>query len=251
MTTRVLGIDLHDAGRDGVYRVAPDDPVTLVSDAQRSRAPIQRLADVVSSWFVPGVVASAVLAAAVWGLVGPEPRAVYALVNAVAVLIIACPCAMGLATPTSIMVGTCKGAELGLLFRKGEALETLQGAGEIALDKTGTLTVGKPVLTDCRPLGALPPPMRNLLPPPLAGEGWGGGRFLRGGAMATPSLSLPRKRGRGRCGDAATKPPNHPLAEAKQKAIPSRRVSDDLGAIERRAQYRGMGHLAAQPTADA
>jgi len=120
--------------------------VHMVSEAQRSRAPIQRLADVVSAYFVPAVVAVAILSAVVWGLVGPEPRLVYALVNAVAVLIIACPCALGLATPMSIMVGTGRGALAGVLVRHAEALEVLEKVDTLVVDKTGTLTEGKPRL---------------------------------------------------------------------------------------------------------
>ncbi|HEY5869413.1 MAG TPA: heavy metal translocating P-type ATPase [Candidatus Tectomicrobia bacterium] len=120
--------------------------VHMVSEAQRSRAPIQRLADVVSAYFVPVVVAVAALSAVVWGLVGPEPRLAYALVNAVAVLIIACPCALGLATPMSIMVGTGRGALAGVLVRHAEALEVLEKVDTLVVDKTGTLTEGKPRL---------------------------------------------------------------------------------------------------------
>ncbi|HEX2679268.1 MAG TPA: heavy metal translocating P-type ATPase, partial [Polyangiales bacterium] len=120
--------------------------VELVSQAQRSRAPIQRVADQVSAWFVPAVVVVAIATAMIWGLFGPEPRLVYALVNAVAVLIIACPCALGLATPMSIMVGTGRGAQLGVLIKNAEALELLQKIDTLAVDKTGTLTEGKPQL---------------------------------------------------------------------------------------------------------
>ena len=120
--------------------------VHMVSEAQRSRAPIQRLADIVSAYFVPAVVTVAVLSAVVWGLVGPEPRLVYALVNAVAVLIIACPCALGLATPMSIMVGTGRGALAGVLVKHAEALEVLEKVDTLVVDKTGTLTEGKPRL---------------------------------------------------------------------------------------------------------
>ena len=120
--------------------------VRMVAEAQRSRAPIQRLADVVSAWFVPAVVLVAVLTSLVWGLYGPEPRLVYALVNAVAVLIIACPCALGLATPMSIMVGTGRGAQEGVLIKNAEALETMEKVDTIVVDKTGTLTEGKPRL---------------------------------------------------------------------------------------------------------
>jgi P-type Cu+ transporter len=121
--------------------------VRLVGEAQRSRAPIQRLADTVSGWFVPLVVAVAVVTFAVWGLWGPEPRLAHGLVNAVAVLIIACPCALGLATPMSIMVGTGRGAELGVLLRSADALEVMEQVDTIVIDKTGTLTEGRPALT--------------------------------------------------------------------------------------------------------
>ena len=129
--------------------------VRMVSEAQRSRAPIQRLADTVAGWFVPVVIAVAVVTFAVWSLYGPEPRFAHALVNAVAVLIIACPCALGLATPMSIMVGTGRGAELGVLIRNAEALEVLERVTTIVVDKTGTLTEGKPTLMTVLPTGAL------------------------------------------------------------------------------------------------
>ncbi len=118
--------------------------VRLVSEAQRSRAPIQRLADVVASYFVPAVLAAAVITFVVWGVFGPQPRLAYALVNAVAVLIIACPCALGLATPMSIMVGTGRGASAGVLIKNAEALEMLEKVDTVVVDKTGTLTEGKP-----------------------------------------------------------------------------------------------------------
>jgi Cu+-exporting ATPase len=121
--------------------------VRMVSEAQRSRAPIQRLVDVVSSYFVPAVVLVAVISFSVWGLVGPQPRMAYALVNAVAVLIIACPCALGLATPMSIMVGTGRGATAGVLIKNAEALEVLEKVDTLVVDKTGTLTEGRPRLT--------------------------------------------------------------------------------------------------------
>ena len=120
--------------------------VRLVSEAQRSRAPIQRLADVVASYFVPAVVVAAILTFAAWAVFGPPPRMAYALVNAVAVLIIACPCALGLATPMSIMVATGRGATAGVLFRNAEALETMERVDTLVVDKTGTLTEGKPRL---------------------------------------------------------------------------------------------------------
>ena len=120
--------------------------VALVSQAQRSRAPVQRLADAVAGWFVPAVVLTAVVTAIVWGLFGPEPHFSHALVNAVAVLIIACPCALGLATPMSIMVGTGRGAQAGVLVRNAEALEVFEKVDTLVVDKTGTLTEGKPRL---------------------------------------------------------------------------------------------------------
>jgi heavy metal translocating P-type ATPase len=122
--------------------------IRMVEEAQGSKLPIQALVDRVTLWFVPAVMATAALTFVVWATFGPEPAITFALVNAVAVLIIACPCAMGLATPTSIMVGTGRGAEMGVLFRKGEALQSLKDARVVALDKTGTLTEGKPTLTD-------------------------------------------------------------------------------------------------------
>ncbi|MEC4891032.1 MAG: heavy metal translocating P-type ATPase [Nitrospira sp.] len=128
--------------------------VQMVSEAQRSRAPIQRVADVAAGYFVPFVVTAAILTAAVWAWWGPEPKLAYALVNAVAVLIIACPCALGLATPMSIMVGTGRGATAGVLVRKAEALEVLGRVDTVVFDKTGTLTEGKPALVSFR---VLPP----------------------------------------------------------------------------------------------
>jgi P-type Cu+ transporter len=121
--------------------------VRMVGEAQRSRAPIQRLADIVSAWFVPAVVIIAVITFLIWAFAGPEPRMAHALVNAVAVLIIACPCALGLATPMSVMVGTGRGATAGVLIKNAEALETLEKVNTLVVDKTGTLTIGKPKLT--------------------------------------------------------------------------------------------------------
>jgi len=125
--------------------------IRLVEQAQGSKLPIQALVDKVTMWFVPAVMAAAALTFLVWLVFGPDPALTFALVNAVAVLIVACPCAMGLATPTSIMVGTGRAAELGILFRKGEALQALRDVSVIALDKTGTLTKGRPELTDLVP----------------------------------------------------------------------------------------------------
>jgi len=129
--------------------------VQMVSQAQRSRAPIQRLADKVAGWFVPAVIAIAVLTFIAWALLGPEPRFAHAIVNAVAVLIIACPCALGLATPMAIMVGTGRGAHAGVLIKNAEALETLEKVDTLVLDKTGTITEGKPRLTSVSPRGAM------------------------------------------------------------------------------------------------
>ena len=122
--------------------------INLVEQAQGSKLPIQSVVNRVTYWFVPTVIGLAILTFIVWMIFGPSPALTFAVVNAVAVLIIACPCAMGLATPTSIMVGTGRGAEMGVLFRKGEALQTLRDAKVVAVDKTGTLTLGRPTMTD-------------------------------------------------------------------------------------------------------
>ncbi|MCA9321954.1 MAG: heavy metal translocating P-type ATPase, partial [Planctomycetes bacterium] len=125
--------------------------VEMVAAAQRSRAPIQKLADSVASWFVPAVVGAAIITFVVWAIWGPDPALAYALVNAVAVLIIACPCALGLATPMSIMVATGRGAREGVLFRDAAAIETLEAIDTLVVDKTGTLTLGKPKVTHVVP----------------------------------------------------------------------------------------------------
>ena len=129
--------------------------VKMVGEAQRTRAPIQRLADVVASWFVPTVLLIAVITFVVWSIYGPQPHFAYALVNAVAVLMIACPCALGLATPMAIMVGTGRGAGEGILIRNAEALELMEKVNTLVVDKTGTLTLGKPVLTQLIPAGGI------------------------------------------------------------------------------------------------
>jgi Cu+-exporting ATPase len=129
--------------------------VAMVAQAQRSRAPIQKMADMVAGYFVPTVVAVAIVTFVVWALVGPEPQMAYALINAVAVLIIACPCALGLATPMSIMVATGRGASIGVLFKNAEAIEVLRKVDTIVVDKTGTLTEGKPELVTVAPVGGL------------------------------------------------------------------------------------------------
>ena len=148
--------------------------VQMVSDAQRTRAPIQKLTDQVAGYFVPAVVSAAVATAIVWGLVGPEPRMAHALVNAVAVLIIACPCALGLATPMSIMVATGKGATAGVLFRNAEAIEILRKVDTLVIDKTGTLTEGKPKLVTVEPA-----------------EGWDGKDLLRMAASLERGANIP------------------------------------------------------------
>jgi Cu+-exporting ATPase len=129
--------------------------VQMVTEAQRSRAPIQKLVDKVAAYFVPTVILSAIVTAIIWALVGPEPRFAHALINAVAVLIIACPCALGLATPMSIMVATGRGATMGVLFKNAEAIETMQKVNTLIVDKTGTLTLGKPALTTVKSIGVI------------------------------------------------------------------------------------------------
>ena len=129
--------------------------VQMVAEAQRSRAPIQRLADQVSGWFVPLVIAVAVAAFAAWAIWGPEPRFAYALVAAVSVLIIACPCALGLATPMSIMVGVGRGAQDGVLIKNAERSERFEKVDTLVVDKTGTLTEGKPEVVAVRAVGGL------------------------------------------------------------------------------------------------
>jgi Cu+-exporting ATPase len=140
--TGSLVIEAERVGADSLL----SQIVALVAQAQRTRAPLQRLADRVSAWFVPAVIAIAVLTFVVWWSIGPEPQLGYALVNAVAVLIIACPCALGLATPISIMVASGRGAHLGVLFRDARAIEALRSIDTLVVDKTGTLTEGKPAL---------------------------------------------------------------------------------------------------------
>jgi Au+-exporting ATPase len=150
----VVGGTVNQTGTLGVRATAVGGAtvlaqiIRLVEQAQSAKLPIQMLVDRITLWFVPAVMGLALLTFVVWFAFGPEPALTFGLVNAVAVLIIACPCAMGLATPTSIMVGTGRGAELGVLFRKGEALQLLKQAQVVAVDKTGTLTEGRPVLTD-------------------------------------------------------------------------------------------------------
>jgi len=141
--TGTLVIEAEHVGADSLL----SQIVALVSEAQRSHAPLQKLADRVAVWFVPTVIGISIMTFIAWWVVGPEPRLAYALVNAVAVLIIACPCALGLATPISIMVASGRGAQMGVLFRNAEAIETLRTVDTLVLDKTGTLTQGRPALT--------------------------------------------------------------------------------------------------------
>lgn len=199
--------------------------VQMVSEAQRSRAPIQRLADVVSSWFVPAVLLTAALAATVWGVWGPEPRLAHALLVAVAVLIIACPCALGLATPMSIMVGTGRGATAGVLIRNAEALEVLERIDTIVVDKTGTLTEGKPRLVsavalpgfDDSELLRLAASLERASEHPLAAA-------ILAGAQAR-SLALADGRGfRSLTGRGVTG-----SVDGRTVALGNRRLLDDLG----------------------
>jgi Cu+-exporting ATPase len=147
--TGTLVIEAERVGADSLL----SQIVALVSEAQRSRAPLQKLADRIAVWFVPTVIGISIVTFIAWWVVGPEPRLAYALVNAVAVLIIACPCALGLATPISIMVASGRGAQMGVLFRNAEAIETLRTIDTLVLDKTGTLTQGRPALTQVIELG--------------------------------------------------------------------------------------------------
>jgi len=165
--------------------------VRLVQDAQGSKAPIQRLADVIAGWFVPAVIGLAVLTFVVWMIFGPRPALNLALLNFVAVMIIACPCALGLATPTAIMVGTGKGAEYGILIRNGESLETASKLTTIVFDKTGTLTEGRPVVTDVMPG---PDWSRAELLRLAAGAEWGSEHPLAEAVVAaakTPGVVVP------------------------------------------------------------
>jgi P-type Cu+ transporter len=147
-TTGSLRVRAAKVGADTVLAQI----IRMVQQAQASKAPIQRLADEISSYFLPAVIAIAIATFTIWFIAGPAPQLTYALVNAVAVLIIACPCALGLATPLSIMVATAKGAQAGILIRSAEALETAHKLDTLVLDKTGTVTARKPALTDVHPL---------------------------------------------------------------------------------------------------
>jgi len=192
--------------------------VQMVSEAARSRAPIQRLADVVSSYFVPAVVAAALVTFIVWAVAGPAPSMAYAIVNAVSVLIIACPCALGLATPMSIMVASAKGASFGVLFKNAEAIETLRLVDTLVVDKTGTLTEGHPHLQDVIVAGGvdeaallrLAASLERGSEHPLAAAILEGAQS-RGIALAqvTDFASVPGKGVRGRVGDSIVALGNH------------------------------------------
>ncbi|HEX7034340.1 MAG TPA: copper-translocating P-type ATPase [Pseudomonadales bacterium] len=216
--------------------------VQMVAEAQRSRAPIQRLADTVSAWFVPAVIATAVITFVVWALWGPQPAMSYALVNAVAVLIIACPCALGLATPMSIMVGTGKGAQHGVLIRDAAALETLEKVDVVVVDKTGTLTEGRPGLVRIEPVGGftedellrLAAAAEAQSEHPLAAAVVGGARAR--GVPIEPAGDFESITG---AGVVAT-------VDGRRVAIGNRRLLERLGAadgalFERAEQYRREG----------
>ena len=232
--------------------------VQLVAEAQRSRAPIQRLADSVAAWFVPAVVAVAAIAFVVWALVGPEPRFAYALVAAVSVLIIACPCALGLATPMSIMVGVGRGASAGVLVKNAEALETLARVDTLVVDKTGTLTEGRPTVASRhrprRPGRPRRPPPRGE---PRAGERApaGGGHRARGrGARPRPRprgglllLDGPRGARDGRRADGRSRQPgvlpgawNRPLRSRRAGRRPSGARGEPSSSSRSTAQPRAL-----------
>lgn len=213
--------------------------VRLVSEAQRTRAPIQRLADVVSSYFVPAVVLVAVLTFAVWAIWGPEPRLAHAFVNAVAVLIIACPCALGLATPMSIMVGTGRGATAGILVRNAEALEMLEKMNVLVVDKTGTLTEGKPKLVTVTPvengfseneLLRLVASVEQLSEHPLAGAILAGAKER--GIRFEKAIDFQSITGKGVTG----------IVVGRRVAVGNRAMLEDSGGLAARAELlRGEG----------
>ncbi|MGB5221966.1 MAG: copper-translocating P-type ATPase, partial [Polyangiales bacterium] len=199
--------------------------VGMVAEAQRSRAPIQKLADTVSGYFVPIVIGVAAVTFVVWGFVGPEPRMAHALINSVAVLIIACPCALGLATPMSIMVAMGKGAGLGVLFKDAEAIEVMRKVDTLVVDKTGTLTAGKPMLAtvEARPgfdpadLLSIAASLERASEHPLA-EAIVTGALERG-ASISPTDSFESRTGRGVIG----------RVEGRAVALGNRQMLDDMG----------------------
>jgi len=199
--------------------------VQMVAEAQRSRAPIQKLVDIVSGYFVPAVVVIALIAFIVWGLWGPEPRLAFAVINAVAVLIIACPCALGLATPMSIMVGTGRGATMGVLFKNAEALEVMRKVDTLVVDKTGTLTEGRPELVTLEPAAGiadeellrLGASLERASEHPLAAAIVKGAE-KRGAALAKPE-EFSSLTGRGVTG----------RVDGKQVALGNRKLLEELG----------------------
>ncbi len=214
--------------------------VALVGEAQRSRAPVQRLADRVAGVFVPAVVAAAAVTALAWGLLGPEPRLPHALVNAVAVLIIACPCALGLATPMSVMVGIGRGAKTGILFRDAAALETLGQCDILVLDKTGTLTEGKPKVVGDPRLRRLrrrrnffgsPLPSRGASEHPLAAAVVSAAAEARGLALAAASKEFNAVPGKGIQGKVDGR-----RSPARVFFFPARRKSES--AVSRATSWR-------------
>jgi Cu+-exporting ATPase len=217
--------------------------VRMVAEAQRTRAPIQRVADRVAGWFVPAVILISLLTFALWAVFGPEPRLAHALVNAVAVLIIACPCALGLATPMSIMVGTGRGAQSGVLIRNAEALETLEKIDTLVVDKTGTLTEGKPRLVTVRALGAvdrntlvqLAASVERMSEHPLAGA-------IVNGAQERAAALLPARDFQSITGEGATG-----VVDGRKVAVGSARLfrrlainADGLTAEGERLQAEGQ-----------
>ena len=217
--------------------------VQLVGQAQRSRAPIQRLADRVSAWFVPTVVAVAIVTFAAWLLVGPEPRLAHALVNAVAVLIIACPCALGLATPMAIMVGTGRGAHAGVLIKSAEALEIMEKVDTLVVDKTGTLTQGKPqVVSVAEAINKDPDIFRLAASLEQASEHPLASAILDAARQRELRLSSPQEvqsvAGRGIIG----------TVDGRKVAIGSPMLMVQVGALEKPAILMGrLGHFPATP----
>jgi P-type Cu+ transporter len=211
--------------------------VQLVGQAQRSRAPIQRLADRVAKWFVPIVVAVAVITFFAWLFLGPQPRLAHALVNAVAVLIIACPCALGLATPMAIMVGVGRGARAGVLIKNAEALETLEKVDTLVVDKTGTLTEGKPRVTGITgELAENPELLRLAASLERASEHPLATTIVEEAAKRGLSLSQPREfksiAGRGVSG----------FVEGRQVAVGNALLMVDIGALQKPAVIAGITH---------
>ena len=215
--------------------------VRLVSEAQRSRAPIQRLADVVSGYFVPTVIALAGATFAVWAVFGPEPRLAHALVNAVAVLIIACPCALGLATPMSIMVATGKAASAGVLFKNAGAIELLRKVDTLVVDKTGTLTEGKPRLVSVVPVGDVSEQalLRVAAALELASEHPLAAAIVQGarerGVIVSAAIDFQSSTGKGVAGKV----------DGRSAALGNRRFADDL-AIDISAEAQRAESLRAE-----